>query len=85
MNYLNNKKVGCGCQYFFTSRFQKEKIFPDGLNVRLEPSICNCNKEFLKNWHERLQSFTTLMSDVLTFCKNTIDIVSLEITEHKKN
>ena len=46
----------------------------------------NYNKEmFSNNWHERLQTFSvTIMSDVLKFCEKTLETVSPEIKEIKK-
>ena len=86
LNYLNDKRVRYKSYYSFISCRQRKAIVPGGLKVYLEPSIDNHNEEFLNNWHERLESFSlTPMSNVLTFCKNTIKTISLEITKTQKN
>ena len=69
LNYLNNKKKArYESHYEFITHYQKERIIPDSLKVYLETSISNHSKEFVNNWHERLQSFSLeLMPDVSTF------------------
>ena len=83
--HLNNKKARYDSHYEFIASCEKEKIIPDRLKVYLKPSIGKYSEQFLNNWHERLQSFSfTLMPDLLTFCEKTIETVSLEIKETKK-
>ena len=66
--HLNDKKARYDSHYEFITSCEKEKIIPDGLKVYLKLSIGKYSEQFLNNWHERLQSFSsTLMSDLLTF------------------
>ena len=61
-----------------------DKIIPRGLSIYVEPSIGNQDEEFLETWHEKLRSFSlTLMSQVITFCDQTINKVNEEIQKIK--
>ena len=50
----------------------------------MERSTGNQDEAFLETWHENLQSFSlTLMSQVITFCDQTINKVNEEIEKTK--
>ena len=63
---------------------EKEKIIPDCLKAYLKLSIGNHSEELLIGMRDYISFFLTLMSDVLTFCKKTIETVPLEIKETQK-
>ena len=66
------------------SKCYRDKIIPHGLSIYVEPSIGNQDEAFLETWHENLQSFSlTLMSQVITFCDQTINKVHEEIEKTK--
>ena len=57
------------------SKCCRDKIIPHGLSIYVEPSIGNQDEAFLETWQENLQSFSlTLMSQVITFCDQTIKV-----------
>ena len=62
----------------------RDKIIPHGLSIYVETSVGNQDEEFLETWHEKLRSFSlTLMSQVITFCDQTINKVNEEIEKIK--
>ena len=72
----------------FLTKCVKEKVIPNGLKIELEPSIGNHDDEFLRNWYQRLKSFSiTLMEDVIEFCNKTNNTIAEQIntTENSLN
>ena len=62
----------------------RDKIISHGFSIYVEPLIGNQDEAFLETWHENLQSFSlTLMSQVITFCDQTINKVNEEIEKTK--
>ena len=84
LNSLNDKKARYESHKAFLSKCYRDKITPHGLSIYVEPSIGNQDEVFLETWHENLQSFSlTMMSQVITFCDQTINKVNEEIEKTK--
>ena len=84
LNSFNDKKARYESHKTFLSKCSRDKIIPHGLSIYVEPSIGNQDEAFFETWHENLQSFSlTLMSQVITFCDQTINKVNEEIEKTK--
>ena len=84
LNSLNDKKARYESYKTFLPKCYRDKIIPHGLSIYVEPSIGNQDEAFLETWHENFQSFSlTLMSQVITFCDQTINKVNEEIEKTK--
>ena len=84
LNSLNDRKARYESHKTFLSKCYRDKIIPHGLSIYVEPSFGNQDEAFLETWHENLQSFSlTLMSQIITFCDQTINKVNEEIEKTK--
>ena len=69
LDRLHDKKARYDAHITFLSRCIDEKVIPKGLCIQLEPTIGNHDQEFVKNWYEKLNSFSVeLMKDIVGFC-----------------
>ena len=84
LNSLNDRKARYESHKTFLSKCYRDKIIPHGLSIYVEPSFGNQDEAFLETWHENLQSFSLiLMSQIITFCDQTINKVNEEIEKTK--
>ena len=61
------------CLISFLLQCIKSKLIPKGLKPELEPTIGNCDQEFLDLWYSNLQEFSVvLMEGFLKFYDKTI-------------
>ena len=57
----------------FLNRYIAEKLIPKGLNIELEPTIGDFDREFVDEWYSKLKGFSLiLMKDITTHCEKTI-------------
>ena len=55
------------------SRCITEELVPKGLKLELEPTIGNCDQEFVDTWYSKLKLFSlTLMKDTVAHCNKSI-------------
>ena len=80
LNQLHDKNTRFESHRDFLSQCIREKLIPKGLELMLEPTIGNHNKEFLDNWYSKLKQFSlSLMEDIVQFCDKTINTTTQEI------
>ena len=69
----------------FLSKCHRDIIIPHRLSVYVEPSVGNQDEAFLITWHKNFQWFSsTIMSQVINFCNQTISKVNEEIKKKTK-
>ena len=77
------------CLISFLLQCIKSKLIPKGLKPELEPTIGNCDQEFLDLWYSNLQEFSlVLMEGILKFYDKTIGTawqINLRILTGKKH
>ena len=73
LNRLKDKVTTYESHKDFLTRYTAEKLIPKGLNIELEPTIGNFDREFVDEWYSKLKGFSLiLMKDITTYCEKTI-------------
>ena len=57
----------------FLSQCIAEELVAKGLKLELEPTMGNCDQEFVDAWYSKLKTFSlTLIKDIVVHCDKTI-------------
>ena len=84
LNRLKEKSARYTSHKDFLSQCINNKLVPKGLELKLEPTIGNCDQSFNDNWYSKPTDFSLdLMKDVVSFCDKTIKETNIKIDQTK--